>query len=118
MVSIALKEAPFASIADLADMAKTACAQLKIPALEGRINSALAVVCGNRLQEAPRAQLLPPRVEPPAVTKAEAVQLLARLRAKFDAPLEIRQVPASTPRGLIDIYAPVPKPDWGDHDVY
>lgn len=113
-----MKEQPFASIADLADMVKTACAKLKIPLLEGRINSALAVVCGNRLQTAPRVVEGPPRkADPLAVSHMDARELLIRLTAKF-GPIPIKQISASTPRSVIDIYAPVPEPDWGEHDRY
>lgn len=118
IASAALKKEPFATISDLADMVKTACARMKIPAPEGRINSALAVIVGNRLQDGPREPYQPQKADPLPVSKGDARELLIRLFAKADAPLEIKQMSASTPRGKIDIYAPVEQPDWGDHDLY
>jgi hypothetical protein len=116
LASAALKLEPFASIADLAEAVRQMCAKHKIQANPARINSALAVVCGNRLQSAPREQPATVKAEPRAVTKAEAQQLLIRLTAKFGA-LNMRQIPASKP-STIDIYGAVPRPDWGEHDVY
>lgn len=118
IASEAVKREPFASIADLADMVKTACAKLKIPQLEGRINSALAVVCGNRLQTAPIEHEPARKLEAPAVSREEAHGMLCRLRTALEQPILIRQMSPSTPKSVIDIYAPVPEPDWGDHDVY
>lgn len=118
IASVALKHDPFASVADLADMVKTACAKLKIPAPEGRINSALALIIGNRLQAPPQEFHPTPKADPMAVSRGDAREILIRLFAKFDAPLVIKQMSASTPRSVIDIYAPVPDQDWGDHDLY
>lgn len=117
LASASLKIEPFASIADLAEAMRLACAKLKIPPTPGRINSALAVVCGNRLQTAPKEHQKPQKADAMAVSKGDARELLNRLTAKF-GPMTIKQMSASTPRQIIDIYAPVPEPEWGEHDRY
>lgn len=117
LASAAVQAEPFASIADIAEGIRIACAKLKIPARPERINSAIAVVVGNRLQTAPRVEVQAPRTEPRAVTPAEARELLFRLSSAL-GQMPIRQVSASTPSSVIDIYAPVQQPDWGEHDRY
>jgi hypothetical protein len=129
IASAALKKEPFASIADLADMVKTACAKLKIPAPEGRINSALALIVGNRIQ-APYPEYRPPqKADPMAIPRGDAREILIRLFAAMDAKLEIKQMPAP-PRSSacqtrsdlmagsrVSIDAHVEE-NWGDHDRY
>jgi hypothetical protein len=53
-----------------------------------------------------RAEVAPPR----EITRAEAADLVRQL------PLKVRQMRST--RQPIDIYGPVPEPDWGDHDRY
>ena len=117
LASVAVQAEPFASIADIAEAIRCACAEFKIPAKPERINSAIAVVIGNRLQTAPRVEVQTPRTEPRAVTPAEAREVLFRLSAAF-GQMSICQMSSSTPRSVIDIYAPPPRPDWGEHDNY
>lgn len=92
IASAALKKEPFASVADLSDMVKTACAKLKIPALDGRINAAIEVMIGNRLQS-PLKEHRPVKADPLALSAGDARELMIRLREKFPELLGAKVIP-------------------------
>lgn len=92
IASAALKKEPFASVADLADMVKTACAKLKIPQVEGRINAAIEVMIGNRLQS-PLKEHRPVKADPMALSRGDARELMIRLGEKFPELLGAKSIP-------------------------
>lgn len=57
--------------------------------------------------QATRAQV---QVAPPEISRAEAADLIQQM------PLTVRKLRSK--RQPIDIYGPVPQPDWGEHDRY
>lgn len=116
-----LRAHPFDSIADLADAVKTECARLKIPYAQHQIDTALGLVCGTAFG-AERTHTTEQIIEAQgrALTHQEAVEflhVLANSGLKSIADIVLKRMPSAKP-SKIDIYGPIPREDFGDHDRY
>ncbi len=121
LASEAVRANPFGSIADLSETVKQRCVDLKVPLLYERIQSAIGVVCGNRLKNsAPQTSQEAVASSSPdrPLSHPEARELLMRLNtAGLDLSRLLRQMPAGKP-SRVDIYGPVPREDAYEHDRY
>lgn len=91
LASEAVANDPFLLIADLAEDVKVACVKHKIPVIPERINSALAVVCGNRLRTPERPEV--PRTPGPGpLSREEAYQTCCRLWTFFGITTSARVI--------------------------
>lgn len=118
VASALIEERPYSSVADLAADMKTRCVKLKIPQHTDRINAALNVVCGNRLRdEAHEKKYAHIPVDERPISHQEAREFIGLLDIGNVVRAIAKPMPTAAP-SKIDIYGPVPREDWGEHDRY
>lgn len=116
-----LRASPYDSISDLCEAVKTECARLKLPYDSHQVTKALGLVCGTSFgaeRTHTTDDIIIAGAAGRAVTHQEAVEFLHVMRTVglgLDGLL--KRMPAAKP-SKIDIYGPVPRKDWGDHDRY
>jgi hypothetical protein len=114
LVGLAIHQQSVTTFSDLAEFVKIQCAKLKIPYDSRRIGNAIALVTGKQKPHAPIVNQPDLVVSSEPLNKAEALRIMWDLTEK--RPF-IRTMPGA-PKSAIDIYAPVPRPNWGEHDLY
>lgn len=100
------------SFSDLTEALYQACRQNGIPRNARAIARAVETVLTNRWKPPTAASAAALKADPRPFTQSEAVDLLRDM----GLTVPIRTMP--TLRGRIDIYGPVPREDFGEHDRY
>lgn len=116
-----LRSSPFDSISDLAEAVKTECARLQLPYDTHQVEKALGLMCGTSFgaERTHTSEAIWTALgELRAATHQESVEFLHVMRNHgLDLGGLIKRMPSAKP-STIDIYGPVPRDDWGDHDRY
>ena len=120
VASSLIREHPYSRETDLADDMKRRCAELKLPLNIQRINDAISTICGNRMtkeqqQHEEKYAHIPERDRP--VSRQEAREFLGLLGITNVVDAIAKPMPHAKP-SKIDIYGPVPRDEWGEHDRY
>lgn len=117
-----LRASPYDSIADLSDAVKERCAQLKITYDKHQVEKALGLICGVSFgaKQTTTDNLIIAIAAGRAPTHREAVEFTHLLRAHGlgDVVAAIMKPMPSAKPSRIDIYGPIPREDFGDHDLY
>lgn len=114
-----LRAHPFDTIADLSDAVKTECARLRIPNDNHQIDKALSLVCGTSFGKERTntiAQIIEAKDEGRPFTEQEAREMIRTIFGQGLGRL-CKEMPRAK-ASKIDIYGPVPREDFGDHDRY
>lgn len=114
LASEAVSKNPWASIADLSEVIKLRCVELRIPLLPERIKSAISVVCGHRLAvQPPQTFKEVGEIRGRPVTHEEARDFLCRLGMVGGLKtMPTGQIGSAGKQRTIDIYGPVDPDDW------